>query len=286
MKRIELSAGPIGYGDTGGEGPTVVLVHGLVMDGGIWREVVADLAVDHRCITPTLPLGAHREPMRPDADLSLRGMGRIVAELLERLELRAVTLCFNDWSCAQTMIADGLMERVARLALVSCEAYENYPPGLAGRLVWLSAKLPGGMAIMRQALERPWLRRLPFVYGNLSKRGVPEEMLGGWLAQFARREIQRDLARYAGGAMEGRRAMLAATPSLRSFQKPALVAWAAEDRLMPIRYGRRLAEDLPNSRLLEIGDSYTLVPWDQPVVLAGAIRDLVSGCPPTPERGS
>ena len=81
--------------------------------------------------------------MHPDADLSLRGVGRIVAELLERLDLRDVTLCFNDWGGAQVMIADGLVDRVGRLALIACEAFENYPPGLPGRLAALSARMPG-----------------------------------------------------------------------------------------------------------------------------------------------
>ncbi len=276
MQQVDLAAGPIHYQDSGGDGPILVMLHGLAMDGEIWREVVADLGDSHRCIRPTLPLGAHPAPMRPDANLTLRGMGQLVAEFLERLDLDEVTLCFNDWSCAQTMVADGLCERVGRLALISCEAYENYPPGLPGRMIWLSAKLPGGMAIVRQTLLRPWIRRLPIVYGRMSKRGVPEEMMNAWLTPFGRREIQRDLRRYAGAAMEGRRQMLAATPALRSFDKPVLIAWAAEDWLMPIRYGRRLAEDFPNSRLVEIPDSYTLVPWDQPRALAGAIRDFGS----------
>ena len=63
MPAIELSAGTIDYLDTGGDGPAVVPVHGLVMDGTVWRDVVADLRADHRCIVPTLPLGAHRTPM-------------------------------------------------------------------------------------------------------------------------------------------------------------------------------------------------------------------------------
>jgi pimeloyl-ACP methyl ester carboxylesterase len=287
MERIELSGGPIEYADTGGDGPVVVMIHGLVMDGEIWRDVVAELARDHRCIRPTLPLGAHSEPMRRDADLSLRGMGRIIHELIERMDLHEATLCFNDWSCGQTMIADGLLERVGRLAFVSCEAYENYPPGLPGWMVWLSARLPGGMAIMRQTLVQPWLRRLPIVYGRLSKRGVPDAMLDTWLARFARPEIQRDLRKYAGDAMTGRRHMLAATPALGTFEKPVLIAWGTEDRLMPIRYGRRLANDLPNSRFVEVADSYTLVPWDQPVALADAIRGFTrhSSSPPT-TRGS
>src|SRR5436305_4701670 len=97
MATVEVAAGPIEYIATGGTGPTIVLLHGLAMDGSLWREVVDRLPGDWRCILPTLPLGAHRVPMRPGADLSLRGLGRFVAELLERLALREVTLCFNDW---------------------------------------------------------------------------------------------------------------------------------------------------------------------------------------------
>src|SRR5262245_6048821 len=124
MREVELHAGTIEYQDTG-SGPAVVLVHGLLMDGAQWRDVVADLRPDHRCVLPTLPLGAHRQPMRPDADLSLRGMGRILADFMEGLDLRDVTLCFNDWSGAQVMIAEGLMGRVARLVIVFLEALDN-----------------------------------------------------------------------------------------------------------------------------------------------------------------
>ena len=73
MRRIELSAGTIEYEDTGGDGPTIVLLHGLMMDASLWDGTIADLAADHRCVAPTLPLGAHRHAMRADADLSLPG---------------------------------------------------------------------------------------------------------------------------------------------------------------------------------------------------------------------
>ena len=109
MATVEVSAGPIEYTDTGGEGPVLVLLHGLAMDGRLWDGVVASFGDEWRFVMPTLPFGAHRVPMHPNADLSLRGAGRIVAELLERLDLRDVTLCFNDWGGAQVMIADGLL---------------------------------------------------------------------------------------------------------------------------------------------------------------------------------
>ena len=73
MPEIELTAGTIEYEDTGGDGPVVVFLHGLAMDGSLWRNVVADLRADHRCIVPDAAAGRHRRPMRADADLSLRG---------------------------------------------------------------------------------------------------------------------------------------------------------------------------------------------------------------------
>jgi pimeloyl-ACP methyl ester carboxylesterase len=276
MPQVELSAGAIEYVDTGGGGPILVMVHGLAMDGRQWRRVVAELESDYRCVLPTLPMGAHKRPMRPDADLSLRGMGRILAEFLERLELRDVTLCFNDWCGAQVMIADGLFDRVGKLVLVSCEAYDNYPPGVAGYAAWLSAKLPGGLTFMRQVLLRPTLRRLPFIFGQMTKHGVPDELMRDWLAPLKRREIRRDLRKYAGDAMNGKRDLLAATPALVSFERPVLVAWDAEGKMMPNEHGRRLAQAFPDSRLVEIPDCYTLVPEDQPAELAREIRRFVS----------
>jgi pimeloyl-ACP methyl ester carboxylesterase len=286
MATIELSAGPIEFEDTGGDGPILVLVHGLVMDGRVWHDVVAALGDGYRCILPTLPLGAHRRPMHPDADLSLRGLGRLLADFLEQLDLRDVTLVFNDWGGAQVMVADGLLGRVERLVLVSCEAFENYPPGIPGRLAWISAKVPGGIAMMRRTLQIRSARRLPITFGRMSKRGVPDELMDDWLRPLARSEIRRDLAKYAGDARRGRRDMLAATPALASFERPVLVAWAAEDRIMPTAHGRRLADAFPAGSLVEIPGSYTLVPIDQPERLADELRQFVAGRQPAQAGGA
>ena len=138
MPDIELSAGSIEYEDTGGHGPVVVLLHGLVTDGSLWRSVVRELRANHRCIVPTLPLGSHRRPMRVDADLSPRGIGNLQAEFLEKLDLEAVTLVGNDSGLFQ-FVAGLHPERLARLVVTSCEAFENFPPGLPGHVVALAA---------------------------------------------------------------------------------------------------------------------------------------------------
>jgi pimeloyl-ACP methyl ester carboxylesterase len=99
------------------------------MDGTVWRKVVSGLRADYRCILPTLPLGGHRRPMRPDADLSLHGMALLVGEFLEKAGLDQVTLIVNDWGGAQILLAEGRTERITRVVLTACEAFDNYPPG-------------------------------------------------------------------------------------------------------------------------------------------------------------
>lgn len=273
MPEVELSAGTIEYEDTGGDGPVIVLLHGLVMDGSVWRHVVRELRDDFRCVVPTLPLGAHRRPMRPDADLSLGGHARLLAELIERLDLRDVTLVQNDIGIG-LVLAGQNPERIARLVLASCEAFDNYPPGLPGRVVTLAAKIPGGLNALVQPMRLRPLRRLPVALGWMSKRPIPHEITDAWLQPLlSRHEIRRDLAKYLRTGEK--RDMIEATERLRSFARPALVVWAAEDRIMPRQHGQRLAELLPQGRLVEIADSYTLIPEDQPGELANAIRQFV-----------
>jgi pimeloyl-ACP methyl ester carboxylesterase len=169
METVQVSAGPIEYTDTGGDGRVLVLLHGLAMDGRLWSGVTDELGDGWRCVMPML-------------------------------------------------------------------------------------------------------RRLPFTFGRMSKHGVPDDLMRGWLAPLARREIRRDLAKYAGDAWRGRRDMLAAT--LSTFERPVLVVWAPEDEMMRPPLGARLAAAFPNARLVEVFDSYTLVPIDQPQALAAALREF------------
>jgi pimeloyl-ACP methyl ester carboxylesterase len=278
---LQLDAGPIAYLDSDGDGPTIVLLHGLLMDSGLWDEVAAELTPEFRCIRPTLPQGAHRMPMREGADLSLRGQVRILVEFLDRLDLRDVTLVFNDWCGAQILIAESWDERVGRIVFASCETYDNYPPGIPGKVAALAAGLPGGLAGLVKPLRLRAVRRLPFTFGNMSKRRVPDQLFKRWLEPAStRRDIRADLRKYAGDTRAGRAALVAANASLGTFTKPVLVAWAAEDRVMPLAAGHRLAASFPNSRFVEIPDSRTLIPIDQPQALAQAIAEFVSETAP------
>jgi len=282
VKEIELSAGTIDYIDTGA-GPALVLLHGLMMDSSLWDGVIAELSGGHRCVAPTLPLGAHRHAMHPTADLSLPGIARLVAEFLGRLDLHDVTLVGNDTGGAlvQLLMAEGAA-RVGRVVLVSCDAFDNFPPGLTGKTLVLSGKLPPPVfgLFMQQMRVRP-ARRLPIAFGWLTKRG--DAATARWLAPvMTQPEIRRDAVRMLRAAAADTHLLLDAADRLPGFDRPALVVWARGDRVMPPEHGRRLAGLLPQGQLAGIDDSYTLIPLDQPARLAQIIREFTH-TPGTPE---
>ncbi|MFB7085404.1 alpha/beta fold hydrolase [Streptomyces sp. NPDC056296] len=272
MPDIELSAGTIEYEDTGGDGPVVVLLHGLVHDATVWRKVLADLRTDHRVIAPTLPYGAHRRPMSrpPTPDL----VNELIAEFLDRLDLTDVTLVENDCGRAQTVAARH-PERLARLALVACEAFDNYPPGLAGKMIGVACRVPGGVSLLVRTLGLKPLRRLPVGIGALTKRPVPDAVVEGWLRPLRTDPaIRRDFRHY--NTHVSRDELLEAAQGLRRFDRPALVVWALEDLMMPRAHGRRLAELLPQGRLVEVEDARTLIAEDQPELLASLLREFIA----------
>ncbi len=275
MKQIELSAGTIEYQDTGEDGPALVLLHGLMMDASLWDGPIADLAADHRCIAPTLPLGAHRHAMRPGADLSLPGVARLVAELIDHLGLQDVTFVGNDTGGAlvQLLMRDG-GARVRRVVLVSCDAFDNFPPGLTGKALVVAGRLSPAMfgLFMQQMRIRP-VRRLPVAFGWLTRRGDAATVR--WLKPVLTQPgIRRDAVRVLREVAADTGLLLETAERLPDFRHPALVVWATGDRVMPPEHGRRLAELLPQGQLIEVDDSYTLVPLDQPARLARVIREF------------
>ena len=278
--QIELSAGTIDYEDTGGDGPVIVLLGGLMMDASLWNQVIAAMSPEHRCVAPTLPLGAHRHAMHADADLSPHGLARLVAEFLDRLELDDVTLVGNDTGGAlvQLLAGDGAT-RMGRIVLVACDAFENFPPGLTGKTLVLSGKLsPAIFGLFMQQMRLRPLRRLPVAFGWLTLRG--DAVTAGWIKPvLTQRDVRRDTVRVLRAIAAQRDLMLDAAERLSNFERPALVVWASQDRVMPPEHGRLLAELLPHGRLVEITDSYTLIPLDQPTRLAEAIQQFMHQTP-------
>ena len=182
------------YSDTGGDGPVVVLLHGVLMNGTLWDKVVGGLGNRYRCIVPELPFGAHTTPMPDDADLSLPALATLIAEFLTELDLRHVTVVCNDWDGVQLLISPDGTDRVATSSWSRVKPSTTTRPALPGRLLCLNAALPGGTFPTAQLLRPRWIRHLPLTFGTLSKRRVRDDLFRSWIHPLRHnRKVRRDL---------------------------------------------------------------------------------------------
>jgi pimeloyl-ACP methyl ester carboxylesterase len=118
QREVELPQGTIRYRESG-EGDPIVFVHGVLVNGDLWRGVAPRLAAQgNRCIVPDLPLGAHELPARPDADLSPPGLAQLIVDFIGALGLERPTVVGNDTGGALTQIAAANHgERLGRVVL-------------------------------------------------------------------------------------------------------------------------------------------------------------------------
>ncbi|NNH74246.1 alpha/beta hydrolase [Nocardia uniformis] len=276
MATVDIPAGRIHYVEHG-EGPPVVLLHGLLMNHTVWDPVLDRLPEGFRYVLPDLPLGAHPEPMRPDADLSLRGLNQLIADFLTALDLRDVTLVHNDWGGGLFLTAYGLDDRVGALIITPSEAFDNFPPGLPGKTAKLAAYLPGGVWLALKQLRVSWLRSSPLMFGWMARRPLSDEMVDGWTEPGLRdKRIRRDLLSYTRSGFTTAE-LIANTEALRNFSGEALILWSSADKVMPREHGRRLAELIPKGRLVEIDNAYVLSMLDRPDAVGSAISSFLTG---------
>lgn len=249
-----------------GDGPPVVFVHGVGVNGDLWRKVVPHLAAHHRCVTPDLPFGAHSRPLDGDADLSLPGLARIVADFIEALDLDDVTVVANDTGGAVTQYLLGHhAERVGRVVLTSCDAWDKFPP--APQLYLKPAARLGVLRAVAWLVQFKAVQRTPTAYGWTTRRPIDPAIMRSYTDPIrtipgVRRDLERLLL-----AVDTRYTHEAAA-ALPRFDGPALVAWAEDDKLFPREHGRRLAELLPQGEFVLVPDSRTFIPEEQPERLA------------------
>jgi pimeloyl-ACP methyl ester carboxylesterase len=272
MHSVDLPQGTVRYRDDG-EGRPIVFVHGILVNGLLWRRVVPKLD-GFRRIVPDLPLGSHSVPLRPGADLSPAGLAQLIADFLDALGLDDVVLVANDTGGALSQIvAADHPERVGGLVLTSCDAFDNFlPPMFRG--LQLAARVPGALPAFLAPLRVRAARSLPLAFGWLRKRPIEPEVSDAYMKPyFEHAGVRRDLRKVLAGIST--RYTLDAAAKLPAFDRPALIAWSADDRFFPLEHARRLADLLPGARLVEIPDSYTFSPEDQPDRLAELLRDFL-----------
>jgi pimeloyl-ACP methyl ester carboxylesterase len=277
-REVTLPHGTVRYRERG-SGEPIVFVHGVAVNGDLWRDVVPELAGEFRCIAPDWPLGSHDLPMNPDADLTPPGIARLIADFLAALDLRDATLVGNDTGGGYSqLVATTHPERLGRLVLTDCDAFENFPPRGTKLLGRILGSVPGAMRLFAVLLAPHFMKRLATIV--VTKRGFPREIGHSYLTARRPRGVYRDVAKVARSLAP--RYTLEAAELLRGFDKPALVAWSPEDRFFPYEHGVRLSGLIPGARLVEIPDSRAFVSEDQPERTAAAIAEFIRETPLRP----
>jgi pimeloyl-ACP methyl ester carboxylesterase len=267
-RTVEVPAGTIEYRERGA-GPALLFVHGVGVNGDLWRKVVPLLAGGFRCIAPDWPFGSHTRPLRDGTEMALPGLARIVGDFIDATGLDEPCVVANDTGGA---VAQWLVghhpHQAGRLVLTSCDAWDRFPP-LPQRYLKPAARL-GLLGLVARAVQYQPVQRTPTAYGWATREPVDPAIMRSYTRPIAtipgvRRDLQRLLlavsTRYTHRAAD----------ALPRFDKPALVAWAADDKLFPLAHGRRLAELLPQGRFTTVANSRTFIPEDQPERLAALI---------------
>jgi pimeloyl-ACP methyl ester carboxylesterase len=274
LNRVALPQGTVSYrvaGPSNSTLPPVVFVHGLLVDGLLWTGVADALANSGiRSYAPDWPLGSHREPMNADADLSPRGVARIVIDFLTALDLVDVTLVGNDTGGAVCQfLVDTDPDRIGRLVLTNCDAFDTFPPApfvplvKAGR----SAKL---LKPMLASMRPKFLRHGPLGFGLLFNNEPDAGITRGWIEPCASdKAIRRDTAKVLRGIK--RKDLLDVSTRLSGFTKPVHLVWGDADKHFKIGFGERLAAVFPNARLTPVVGGRTFIPMEQPDQVAAVI---------------
>jgi pimeloyl-ACP methyl ester carboxylesterase len=272
MPTIDINAGTIHYEATGPEnGRPVVFVHGYMMGGQLWRRVSERLGDQGlRCIAPTWPLGAHPEPLRHGADRSITGVARIVAEVLDALDLEDVVLVGNDTGGVVTqLVAVHHPDRLGALVLTSCDAFEHFPPPILKPVI-VAAKSKALFRTAIQAMRAPVARKRAF--DGLAHRNI-DDLTEVWVRPvLSDPAVAEDLRQFTLSMRTEVTTGVAAR--LPEFDKPALIAWSADDVFFVAADGERLAATIPNARLEVIERARTFSMLDQPERLADLLSTI------------
>jgi pimeloyl-ACP methyl ester carboxylesterase len=276
LNLVDLPQGALTYrvvGPADSDLPPAVFVHGLFVDSQVWAGAADVLAQrGFRSYLPNWPTGSHPIPMKDDADLSPRGIARMVLDFLTALDLNDVTLVGNDTGGAICQFAiDTDHARIRRLVLTNCDAFDLFPlPEFAGLV-----KVGSHAALIKPmltALKATAIRHRKNVYGATFAGRPDPRITRSWIEPgLGNKNIRRDTAKLMSNMNP--KDLLEVSTRFRQFSKPVRLVWGDADPFFSVSLAERLAAAFPDATLTLVPGGHTFVSMDFPEQVAAAIAE-------------
>ena len=246
-RSVQTASGGIAYTEQGA-GPVALFVHGVLLNGYLWRHQLADLSDIRRCIPVDLLAHGDTE-IAPDEDVSVTANAKMLREFLDALNIDQVDLVGNDSGGGIAQIFAALYpERVRSLTLTDCDTHDNWPPEAFKPFLAMAAS--GGL---RGTLDAMLADKS--VYRSTAALGpayehpeqVSDESIEKYLRPLVRAEqCTRDLQRFL--AAFDNKHTLAIEARLKTVRAPTLIVWGTDDVYFDVKWSHWLADNIPGTR--------------------------------------
>lgn len=246
-RSVRTASGKIAYVEQG-SGPVALFVHGVLLNGHLWRHQLAHLSDIRRCIAVDLLAHGDTEIL-PEQDVSVTANANMLAQFLDALGIAQVDLVGNDSGGGIAQIFAALHpQRVRSLTLTDCDTHDNWPPEAFKPFLAMAAE--GGLrGVLEAMLADKSVYRAAEALGPAYEH--PERLgdadIEAYLRPFLRTSQRlRDFERFLA-AFDNKHTR-AIESQLKAFGAPTLIVWGTDDVYFDVRWSRWLAETIPGTR--------------------------------------
>jgi len=233
------------YAEEYGEGPTLVLLHGLGASTFTWRHVLPALARDHRVIAVDLK-GFGRSDKPLDQRYSAADQAALVAAFIRKRALFDITLIGHSFGGTVALLTalklDRGPNRIDRLVVIDAPALKQNFPGVAELI-----RTPGLPYAIMSATTPELIARLLLGYVRAPGRDASEADIRGYAEPFYDLGSRHAFVATGQAILDANKRGMGA--HYRTIQQPTLLVWCRRDRIVPLATGRRLKQLLPNAEL-------------------------------------
>src|SRR5262245_52286964 len=246
-RSVQTASGRISYTEQG-KGPVALFVHGVLLNGHLWRHQLAHLSDIRRCIAVDLLAHGDTE-IAPDQDVSAPANANMLKEFLDALNIEQVDLVGNDSGGGIAQIFAALYpRRVRSLTLTDCDAHDNWPPEAFKPFLAMAAA--GGLrGTLDAMLSDKSIYRSPQALGPAYEHPerLTDDSIEKYLRPFVRTEQRtRDLQRFL--AAFDNKHTLVVEAQLKALKAPTLIVWGTDDVYFDVKWSRWLADTIPGAR--------------------------------------